>query len=96
MVIFLGAGCSPDLGPEVAADSNVARSGPWPFLLTSAEIAALDQFDPASTEDMIRIATTTAGRAARLRARAAQLLRRPVLSGSERRRLQTAANNGQT
>ena len=93
--IFVVAGCAPDLGPEVEAFGSSNRSEHWPDLLTSSQIAALSITTPGTIDELADDAAMLERRAAALRARAAAIARKPVLTQDEKQLLQQAAAAGQ-
>ena len=91
---ILVAGCAPDFGPDLGPNGRSA-TGDWPDLMTAQEIAGLSGFDQSATDEMTMASDDLAERAAALRQRAAALARASVMSGDERRMLQTASAAGQ-
>lgn len=94
--VFLVAGCSPDFPPGLDRSGDAPKSQAWPLLLTSDEIAGLGTTPDRDTELGTLLVNDLVARAAALRARARTLQSLPVLTSSERLRLNRATINNRS
>ena len=93
LVILCMSACS--LTPEVPSSNLPAAKDAWPQLLPLAELAAMEGADRSAPETAETEAKTLDTRVAALRARAARL-NSPVLTNTDRQRLEDAVSSRQT